>query len=143
MSEETEETIGELADRLPPGVEVNLPEYGLTVRRWPESAPCYALTAAGRGVECGIHGKTCKFAEDAGDRRWPEPATSGGVPLTDDVIEALAAEAERGYDPERLRSRPRTAPVSGEPHDSTEYCEVCRGYRDDPHECEEITTRSK
>lgn len=25
--------------------------------------------------------------------------------------------------------------VSGEPHDPGSYCEVCRGYRDDPHDC--------
>lgn len=30
---------------------------------------------------------------------------------------------------------PATWPVSGEPHDPGSYCEVCRGYRDDPHDC--------
>lgn len=31
--------------------------------------------------------------------------TSGGVELTDDLIDRLAAEAEAGYDVERLRPR--------------------------------------
>lgn len=29
--------------------------------------------------------------------------TAGGVPVTDAVVEAAAAEAEAGYDPDRLR----------------------------------------
>lgn len=33
--------------------------------------------------------------------------TSGGVPVTDELIDELAAEAERGYDPARLRGRGR------------------------------------
>jgi hypothetical protein len=35
--------------------------------------------------------------------------TSGGVPVTDELIDRLAVEAERGYDPARLkvRGRPR------------------------------------
>ena len=32
---------------------------------------------------------------------------SGGVEITDDVIERLAAEAERGLDPAKLRARGR------------------------------------
>jgi hypothetical protein len=31
--------------------------------------------------------------------------TSGGVPVTADMIDRLSAEAERGYDPEALRRR--------------------------------------
>lgn len=31
--------------------------------------------------------------------------TSGGVPVTEELIERLAAEAERGYAPERLAIR--------------------------------------
>lgn len=33
--------------------------------------------------------------------------TSGGVVLTDEVIEKLAEEAEKGYDPAKLVPRPR------------------------------------
>lgn len=33
--------------------------------------------------------------------------TSGGVPVTDELIDELAAEAERGYDPAKLRGRGR------------------------------------
>ncbi len=33
--------------------------------------------------------------------------TSGGVEITDALIERLAEEAERGFDPERLRPRGR------------------------------------
>lgn len=33
--------------------------------------------------------------------------TSGGVPITDDVIERLASEAERGFDHRQLRPRGR------------------------------------
>lgn len=32
--------------------------------------------------------------------------TSGGVPLTEEYMEELAAEAEAGYDPDRLIPRP-------------------------------------
>jgi hypothetical protein len=40
------------------------------VLREPEGGPgCYALTNAGRGLECGIHGKACSFARQA---REPE-----------------------------------------------------------------------
>lgn len=35
-----------------------------------------------------------------------KPDTSGGVELTDEVLDELADEAERGYDPEELRTRP-------------------------------------
>lgn len=35
------------------------------------------------------------------------PPVSGGVELTDELIERLAAEAERGYDLEQLRPRSR------------------------------------
>ena len=42
---------------------------------------------------------------------------------------------QKATDPERSTSS-RRVPVSGEPHDPAEYCEVCRGYRDDPHECD-------
>jgi hypothetical protein len=34
-----------------------------------------------------------------------EPPTSGGVPVTDDVLDQLAAEAEAGYDVAALRRR--------------------------------------
>lgn len=37
-----------------------------------------------------------------------------------------------------VSTSPETGPrvlVSGEPHDPAEYCETCRGYRDDPHDC--------
>lgn len=41
---------------------------------------------------------------------------SGGVPVDDDLIEALAAEAERGYDDEVIRSGRRGRPsLSTEP----------------------------
>ena len=33
--------------------------------------------------------------------------TSGGVPVTDELIDKLAAEAERGFDPVELRGRGR------------------------------------
>jgi ribbon-helix-helix CopG family protein len=33
--------------------------------------------------------------------------TSGGVPVTDELIDKFAAEAERGYDPAKLRGRGR------------------------------------
>jgi hypothetical protein len=33
--------------------------------------------------------------------------TSGGVPVTDKLIDKLAAEAERGYEPATIRGRPR------------------------------------
>ena len=33
--------------------------------------------------------------------------TSGGVEITDEVIQRLAEEAERGYDPSKLRTRGR------------------------------------
>jgi hypothetical protein len=33
--------------------------------------------------------------------------TSGGVPVTDELIDKLAAEAERGYQPSAIRGRPR------------------------------------
>lgn len=44
----------------------------------------------------------------------PAPAetgetTSGGVLVTDELVEELAAEAEAGYDVERLRPRPVVA----------------------------------
>lgn len=37
--------------------------------------------------------------------------TSGGVELTDELVERLAKEAEHGYDVERLR--PRSDPAAG------------------------------
>lgn len=37
----------------------------------------------------------------------PKHGTSRGIPLTDEVIEELADEAERGYDAEELRLRAR------------------------------------
>jgi CRISPR-associated endonuclease/helicase Cas3 len=36
-----------------------------------------------------------------------DKGTSGGVELTDELIERLAAEAEEGYDVEELRPAPR------------------------------------
>ena len=33
--------------------------------------------------------------------------TSGSVPVTDELVDELAAEAERGYDPAKLRGRGR------------------------------------
>jgi hypothetical protein len=33
--------------------------------------------------------------------------TSGGIPVTDQLIDKLAAEAERGYKPATIRGRPR------------------------------------
>jgi hypothetical protein len=33
--------------------------------------------------------------------------TSGGVPVTDELIDKLAAEAEHGYKPTAIRGRPR------------------------------------
>lgn len=41
------------------------------------------------------------------------PSSSGGVPITDKLIEELAAEAERGYDPAKLRGRGRPPLGSG------------------------------
>ena len=41
------------------------------------------------------------------------PPTSGGVPITDELIDELAAEAERGYDPAKLRGRGRPALGTG------------------------------
>jgi CRISPR-associated endonuclease/helicase Cas3 len=35
------------------------------------------------------------------------------VPITEELIEELAAEAERGYDPARLRGRGRGRPALG------------------------------
>ncbi len=42
-----------------------------------------------------------------------DASTSSGVALTDEVLDALAAEAERGYDPDRLVPRPVRDPVAG------------------------------
>ena len=39
--------------------------------------------------------------------RRKKRATSGAVPVTDQPIDELAAEAERGYDPRTLRGRGR------------------------------------
>jgi len=36
-----------------------------------------------------------------------QPGSSKGIPLTDDVLNRLATEAEAGYAPERLRRRGR------------------------------------
>lgn len=43
------------------------------------------------------------------------PTTSGGVELTDDVVERLADEAERGYDVDHLRDRARERSVARHP----------------------------
>lgn len=40
--------------------------------------------------------------------------TSGGVELTDELIERLADEAERGYEDEQLRPRGRGRPLIGQ-----------------------------
>lgn len=40
------------------------------------------------------------------DKKHPTP-TSGGVPVTDELIDQLAAEAEAGYDVTRVRRRGR------------------------------------
>jgi hypothetical protein len=39
--------------------------------------------------------------------RRKKQATSGGVAVNDELIEELAAEAEQGYDPNKLRGRGR------------------------------------
>lgn len=41
----------------------------------------------------------------------PKPPTSGGVPVTDDLIDQLAAEAEAGYDVAALRRRGGRRPL--------------------------------
>ena len=41
--------------------------------------------------------------------------TSGGVPVTDDLVEQLAAEAETGYDVPTLRRHPRRSPARPPP----------------------------
>lgn len=43
--------------------------------------------------------------------------TSRGVPIDDDTIEALAAEAEAGYDPAVLRRRGGRPPMGSGPAD--------------------------
>jgi hypothetical protein len=39
--------------------------------------------------------------------------TSNGVPITDELIERAAAEAEAGYDPDQLTPRPTGRPLIG------------------------------
>jgi len=39
------------------------------------------------------------------------PRTASGMPVTDELIQALAAEAEAGYDPDSLRRRGGRTPI--------------------------------
>ena len=48
------------------------------------------------------------------NERHPTP-TSGEVPVTDGLIEQLAAEAEAGYEPEKLRRRGGRRPIGSAP----------------------------
>ena len=57
-------------------------------------------------------------ADDHCDVRSIFVATSGGIALTDDLIFTLAAEAEAGFDTERLQPRP---------------CPMCGSTAPDPH----------
>jgi hypothetical protein len=41
----------------------------------------------------------------------PSPPTSGGIPITEEHIDQLAAEAEAGYDVETLRRRGGRRPM--------------------------------
>jgi hypothetical protein len=43
--------------------------------------------------------------------------TSGGVPITDEMVDRLAAEAEDGYDVEALRRRGGRRPMGSGPAD--------------------------
>jgi CRISPR-associated endonuclease/helicase Cas3 len=53
--------------------------------------------------------------EDIGETLMPKSyGTSGGVEITDEVIERLAGEAEQGYDPRTLHPRGRP-PLGGRP----------------------------
>jgi hypothetical protein len=45
------------------------------------------------------------------------PPTSGGVPVTDELVEQLAEEAEAGYDVESLRRRGGRRPIGSGPAD--------------------------
>ena len=68
-----------------------------------------------------FEGQFIYLVDDAGDvqdrvltiREWStirtpggRERTSGGVLVTDELVERLAAEAEAGYDPDQLRPRP-------------------------------------
>lgn len=53
-------------------------------------------------------------------------ATSGGVVLTDEVLEALAAEAEAGYDPARLQARPTSELEAARAAVAAGRCYLCR-----------------
>jgi predicted HicB family RNase H-like nuclease len=44
-----------------------------------------------------------------------EVPTSGGVPVTDDLVDRLAAEAEQGYDVAALRGRRGRPPLGSAP----------------------------
>ncbi len=41
------------------------------------------------------------------------PATSDGTPITNEMVEAFADEAERGYDVEQITARRRGRPTMG------------------------------
>ena len=47
----------------------------------------------------------------------PGTPTSGGVPITDDLIDRLAAEAEEGYEVAALRRRGGRRPLGSAPAD--------------------------
>jgi len=68
-----------------------------TTRRAPH--PCDADETTVSGSPAMITGEP-RMSTDARDGR-----TSGGVPVTDDVVEQLADEAEAGYDVPTLRRR--------------------------------------
>ena len=59
-------------------------------------------------------------------KRWIQAeriyGTSGGIPVTDALIEELAAEAERGYEPSQLR--PVGRPPLGDGPSSVVQCRV-------------------
>jgi hypothetical protein len=55
------------------------------------------------------------------DSPWRNYGTSGGVPLTDEKIQELADEAERGYDPDQLAKRLNCRHEHGGTHCHTRY----------------------
>lgn len=70
-----------------------------------------------------------RLARGRGWRRTPKKDGDPGR----DLCARCAGESGHSTEP---GPPPNVAwPVSGEPHDPGSYCEVCRGYRDDPHDC--------
>lgn len=75
----------------------------------------------GRSAEKGETDKrSLRLAQDSCTLRFvsdDHARTSGGVLITDEVIERLADEAERGYEPSRLRRRVARPAKRSEPAD--------------------------